>query len=97
MINELDVVVLTRDLNEYGLTKGSQGAIVHCYKSGEDFEVEFIKPSHVLTLNIADIKLDKTVIQTQVAKLMASLPEEAVVEVRDFVKALKQKHLSKAG
>lgn len=29
MIKELDVVTLTHDLQEHGLTKGSKGAVVH--------------------------------------------------------------------
>lgn len=96
MINEHDVVVLTHDLKEYELAKGSRGAVVHCYEDGQGFEIEFIEPPHVLTLNIADIKLDKTIIQTQVTQLIDSLPEEAAVEVRNFAEFLKQKHLSRA-
>ncbi|MEO0769872.1 MAG: DUF4926 domain-containing protein [Cyanobacteria bacterium J06649_4] len=95
MIKEFDVVVLTHDLLEHGLVKGSQGAVVHTHKTGEDFEVEFIEPPHVLTLNVADIKLDKNIIQAQVAQLMNTLPEEAIIEVRDFAEALSHKHLSK--
>ena len=46
MIKELDSVVLSRDLPEYGLKKGDIGAVVHYYKSGEAFEVEFINGVH---------------------------------------------------
>lgn len=95
MISEHDVVVLTYDLKEYGLVRGSRGAVVHCYEDGQGFEVEFIEPPHVLTLKLSDIKLDKTIIQNQVTEIMDYLPEEAVVEVRDFAESLKQKHLSK--
>ena len=42
MIKELDVVTLTRDMQEHGLTKGSKGAVVHCYADGQGFEVEFV-------------------------------------------------------
>ena len=52
MMNEFDVVGLTHDLQEYGLIKGSKGAGVHCHRSQEDYEAEFIEPPHVLTLNI---------------------------------------------
>jgi hypothetical protein len=40
-INEHDLVVLVRDLPEAGLTAGETGAVVHIYKQGEAFEVEF--------------------------------------------------------
>lgn len=42
MIRELDTVVLVRDLQEHGLTQGDVGAVVHCYKDGATFEVEFV-------------------------------------------------------
>ncbi len=42
MIKELDTVVLSRDIPEHGLRRGDIGAVVHCYKSGKGFEVEFI-------------------------------------------------------
>lgn len=93
MINEHDVVVLTRDLTKFGLYKGDRGAVVHCYKGGQGFEVEFIEPPHVLTLERADIKLDGTLIQTEVADLLGNLPEEGLAEVRDFAASLKRKYL----
>lgn len=42
MILELDTIVLVRDLEEYGLRQGGVGAVVHCYKDGATFEVEFV-------------------------------------------------------
>lgn len=42
MIHELDTVVLSRDIKENGLKKGDIGAVVHCYKNGTAFEVEFV-------------------------------------------------------
>ena len=69
MIKELDVVILTHDIEEHGLEKGSRGAVVHCYEDGEGFEVEFIDPPHVLTLGKADIELDRIFLQTEVAEL----------------------------
>ncbi len=42
MIKELDTVVLTRDIDEYGLKTGDIGAIVHACKDGNGFETEFI-------------------------------------------------------
>ena len=63
MIKELDTVVLSSDLPEHGLKRGDIGAIVHCYKGGEAFEVEFItgqgKTVAVITLNIEDVRLMK--------------------------------------
>jgi hypothetical protein len=60
MIKELDAVVLTHDIKEYGLTVGDIGAVVHCYKDGNFFEVEFVtaggKTIAVLTLSSSDIR-----------------------------------------
>ena len=42
MIKEHDVVALTEDLPADGLHKGDVGAVVHCYRAGELYEVEFI-------------------------------------------------------
>ncbi|MEL6472047.1 MAG: DUF4926 domain-containing protein [Cyanobacteria bacterium J06623_4] len=97
MIKELDIVRLTHELEEYELPEGSHGTVVHCYEGGKGFEVEFIEPPHVLTLDVADIKLDKSIMQSQVTEIMDYLPEEIAVEVRDFAESLKQKYLTKAG
>jgi hypothetical protein len=42
MIHELDTVLLSHVLTAYGLTQGDAGAVVHCYKNGVTFEVEFV-------------------------------------------------------
>jgi hypothetical protein len=42
MIQELDVVVLKRDLPEHGLETGDAGTVVLVYGGGEAFEVEFV-------------------------------------------------------
>lgn len=42
MIRELDTVVLSHDVEGYGLKAGDVGAVVHCYKNGTAFEVEFV-------------------------------------------------------
>ncbi len=61
MIRELDTVVLTHDIDEYGLKKGDIGAIVHCYSDGNAFEVEFVtaegRTIAVFTLTSSDIRL----------------------------------------
>ena len=60
MIHELDIVVLVHDLKAYGLTQGDVGAVVHCYKNGGTFEVEFVTGEGatiaVLTLSQHDIR-----------------------------------------
>jgi hypothetical protein len=60
MVQELDTVVLTYDISEYGLKRGDIGAVVHCYKDGFTFEVEFVtadgKTIAVLMLNQTDIR-----------------------------------------
>lgn len=42
MICELDNVVLTIDLPEYGLRGGDVGTVVLVHRNGEGFEVEFV-------------------------------------------------------
>jgi len=60
MISELDMVVLTHDLSEHGLQKGDVGAVVHVYRDGEAYEVEFVTAAGrtiaVLTLAAADVR-----------------------------------------
>ena len=60
MIKELDPVVLTHDVEDYGLKAGDVGAVVHCYEDGLGFEVEFVtaegKTVALLTLIAADIR-----------------------------------------
>jgi hypothetical protein len=42
MIRELDAVVLTRDLPDYGLEAGDVGAVVLVHRDGVGYEVEFV-------------------------------------------------------
>jgi hypothetical protein len=42
MIREHDRVVLDPDAPEHGLVKGDVGTVVHVYRAGEAFEVEFL-------------------------------------------------------
>ena len=60
MIRELDPVVLTHDIAEHGLTQGDMGAVVHSYKNGAAFEVEFVtaegRTVALLTLNREDVR-----------------------------------------
>ena len=41
MIAELDRVILTEDLLEYGLKAGDIGTVVLLHRGGEGYEVEF--------------------------------------------------------
>ncbi len=60
MLSELDTVVLTHDVEEHGWKAGDTGTVVHCYKGGTAFEVEFVtaegKTIAVLTLTTSDIR-----------------------------------------
>ena len=60
MVQELDTVVLTRDLSEYHLAEGDIGAVVHRYPDGAAFEVEFVTAGGntvaVLTLTASDVR-----------------------------------------
>ena len=60
MIEELDSVVLTHDVDENGLKEGDVGAVVHRYPEGKAFEVEFVaaggKTIAQLTLEESDIR-----------------------------------------
>jgi hypothetical protein len=60
MIRELDTVVLSHDIEEHDLKRGDVGAVVHCFKDGAAFEVEFVTAEGttvaLLTLNRQDIR-----------------------------------------
>ena len=60
MIKELETIVLSRNLPEYGLSRGDIGAVVHSYKSGEAYEVEFVngkgKTIALIILETKDIR-----------------------------------------
>jgi len=60
MVKELDTIVLTHDIEEYGLKQGDIGAVVHCYIDGDAFEVEFVtaegRTVAVLTLSSEEIR-----------------------------------------
>ncbi len=77
MIKELDIVVLKHDIKGYGLTEGDIGAVVHCYGSGNAYEVEFVtaegKTIAVITLTDDDIRLmkDKEILHVREMSLMS--------------------------
>lgn len=41
MIKELDTVVLTKPLHQFGLEEGDMGTVVMIHRGGAGFEVEF--------------------------------------------------------
>lgn len=45
MFDELNTVILTKDIKEYGLKRGDLGTIVHVYDDKKAFEVEFVAAS----------------------------------------------------
>lgn len=60
MFEELDTVVLARNIEKHGLKKGDIGAVVNVYKNSRAFEVEFVnaegKTVALLTLTAADVR-----------------------------------------
>jgi Domain of unknown function (DUF4926) len=99
MFKELDVITLTRDIQEHGLKKGSQGAIVHFYDDGQAFEVEFVSETGetiaILTLEKADVQLEREIIRGQVLELIDVLPVDLLTQMRDFAEFLQQKYKTK--
>ena len=60
MIKEHDRVVLTTSVPASGLEAGDVGAVVHVYKDGEAYEVEFVTldghTAAVLTLEASQVR-----------------------------------------
>lgn len=60
MINEMDSVVLKRDLKEHSLKEGDVGAVVHRYPERSAYEVEFVTAEGetvaLLTLTESDVR-----------------------------------------
>lgn len=59
-MEELDTVVLNRNIEKHGLKKGDVGTVVYVYKESAALEVEFLtangKTVAVLTLTPSDIR-----------------------------------------
>lgn len=76
MIRELDTVVLTRNIKEHRLKRGDIGAVVHSYRDGTAFEVEFVtaegRTVALLTLTQVDIR---------------PMGSSEILHVREFVQA----------
>lgn len=60
MIEELEIVVLTRDIPEHALKAGDVGTVVHRYEDGSAYEVEFVategRTLALLTLGRSDVR-----------------------------------------
>ncbi len=60
MVQELDLVVLTRDYPEFGLVAGDVGVVVHVYAFQKALEVEFLDGAGhtlaVLTVDREDVR-----------------------------------------
>ena len=60
MIKEHDRIVLTSDISGEGLKAGDVGMVVHVYKQGEAFEVEFLtldgKTAAVATVSSSQVR-----------------------------------------
>lgn len=60
MIKEHERVVLKEAVPNEGLQKGDVGTVVHVYKDGEAYEVEFItldgKTAAAVTLEVAQVR-----------------------------------------
>ena len=60
MIGELDTIVLSHDVEEYGLKEGDIGAVIHVYEARASYEVEFVtgegETVAVLTLTADDVR-----------------------------------------
>lgn len=60
MIKELDTIVLSHDVKEFGLKQGDIGAVVHVYNGDSAYEVEFVTGEGdtlaVLTLTAEDVR-----------------------------------------
>ena len=61
MIGELEIVVITHDVEEHGLKQGDVGTVVHRYEDGAAYEVEFVtaegKTVALLTMAPAGIRV----------------------------------------
>lgn len=60
MYEELDVIVLAKNMKEHHLKKGDVGTVVHVYKDKRAIEAEFLtaegKTVAVLTLKNSDVR-----------------------------------------
>jgi len=76
MIKEHDRVVLLKDVPEEGLKAGDVGTVVHVYRNGEAFEVEFMtldgRTVAIVTLPALDVRTVSSRDITHVRELRAT-------------------------
>ncbi len=76
MIKEHDRVVLLKDVPEEGLRAGDVGTVVHIYRHGEAFEVEFMtldgRTVAIVTLPASHMRAISNRDVTHVRKLVTS-------------------------
>ncbi|MBI4312807.1 MAG: DUF4926 domain-containing protein [Chloroflexi bacterium] len=60
-MKEHEPVVLTKSIPDHGLLAGDVGAIVHVYKQGQAFEVEFVAGNGT---TVAVITLDRSAVRS---------------------------------
>lgn len=75
MIKEHERIVLTSDLPDEGLIAGDVGTVVHVYRGGEAFEVEFLTlggtTAAVVTVRADQLRLVSTADITHARSLIA--------------------------
>ena len=76
MISEHDVVVLTKDMPDEGLTAGDAGTVVHVHPNNAGYEVEF------MTLNGQTIA-----VVTVMARQVRAVTRRDIVHVRELAVA----------
>ena len=68
MINELDCIVLTTDLPEYGLAAGDIGTVVMGHQNAQGFEVEFVSlDGHTLAVTSLYPSQVRPVVRNEIA------------------------------
>ena len=85
MINELETVVLIKDIDDHGLKKDDVGVIVHQYQDGQTYEVEFVFRADNATA--AEESLHAALHQTRMRGEWFKLTDEqksALISVSEF-------------
>jgi hypothetical protein len=75
-IKELDTIVLAQDIAEHGLERGDIGVVVHAYKNGAAYEVEFMTGGGG---TIAVLTLD--------AKAVRPIRKQEILHAREMIPA----------
>lgn len=76
-MQELDLVVLTRSIAEYGLEAGDIGTILHVYQGRAAYEVEFVTAEGV---TVAVLTLTGAEVCPRASREILHIPELAPAE-----------------